>query len=245
MTTSTTSSSSTTIKQNVRAVITSTLSQYFANTLNKEKDIVNIVMAICQKESSFNLSAKGGELNPYTSSIAKDYSNSTPIINLLSGTDYSKQNNIVDGRHAWGLMQSLGLNHLAGCSKKSGKTEIEANRPDLVGQLVFPPGTALKPLLNGSATIGLQILAGLVILEDKWKQNRTTYSSRLASAVGGYLGVGSDLVTGQSNTGYVADIMYGSSYKLANNSNTGGSDNGSNSSTLTIASGSTQYPVGC
>lgn len=240
-------SSSTTTKQDVRAVITNCLSSYFSSTLNTEKDIVNLVMAMCQRESSFNISDVG------PTSTVSDYTNSQPILNILSSGTSAQKANVIDGRRPWGLMQSMGYNHLKGCSLRNGKTQIEISRPDLVSMLVYAPGTDLSSIFNGASTIQYQIMAGLVMLESKWTSvtqksggysygtSTTYYSSKIAASIAAYIGVTGADVNGTTADSYVAGIVGGSYYVAANGSNS----SGTSSSNLNIASGTNLYTVGC
>lgn len=256
------SAGSSTIKQQVRTTITNLLSQYFSSTLNRETDIVNIVMAMVQQESSFNPSTPGPVISTSVSSGARDYWNSQPIQNLLVTGTPTQRSLASEGLRAWGLLQSMGWNHIQGASQKNGKTEIESSRPDLVGQLVFPPGTDLQEKFYGQASMSNQLLAGLVMLESKYKHITQTskgwhygsssqyFNSKLAASIGAYLGLGGyDRATGMTPNQYVANIVYGSKYKLANNSSTAGvSTNTTTVNTnqpVNIASGDNQYPPGC
>lgn len=242
-------------KQTVKTLITNALSQYFGSTLNREQDIVNIVMAMVQQESAFSVVAVGPVISTSVSSGAKDYWTSQPIQNLLATGTPTQRSLASQGLQAWGLLQSMGWNHIKGASKKNGQTEIEQSRPDLAGQLVWAPGTDLSTKLYTTACMPTQILAGLVLLESKYKYvTQTTqgwhygkssqyFSSKLSAAIGAYLGLGGyDRATGMTPSQYVANIVYGRMYQLANNSSTNGV---SGTQTLNIASGNNQYPPGC
>ena len=73
------------IRQKLRSTTNSLLKQYFGQTLNTIPDITNIFMALMLKESHFNVNAQyATALDPYTSSGAADYYNSTVIRNMLT-----------------------------------------------------------------------------------------------------------------------------------------------------------------
>lgn len=249
-------------KQVVRQLLTNNLKTYFAGTLNKQYDIVNICMAIIQLESSFNFKATGPQI-PETSRSARDYLQSSPIATLLPRALGNQLLNIQDGRRAWGLMQCMGWNLVKGASKASGKQLIETSRPDLVGRLCVAPGESLSAKYYGPGNADNQILAGLVVLENKYKLaqpqgssfkiGNVTAPSKIEAALYGYIGLGgTDLVTGLSSPSYVAQVYYGSKYKEANGP--GNTAPGSTQTAqqyagtgpgFTVASGNTQFPPGC
>jgi hypothetical protein len=256
---------SSSVKQICTTTITSLLNQYFANTLNKEKDIVRLVMGMIQAESSFNVNAVGPALNPVTSSGAADYAYSQAIINAVNTGGTIALNNANQGVHALGLMQTMGWNHIKGASKKNGKQLIEIARPDLVSVLCINPGENLFDKFLGQANVSNQILAGLVVLEQKWKAtkqvggqfqigsgpNTFTYPSRMQCAIQGYIGLSStDKGNGSSTSSYVANIYYGSAFNSGNSPGGPGVQNATASSsangpTITSASGDNQHPYGC
>ena len=253
------SATAATLKQEIRSQLTNCISQYFSGTIGRETDIVNVCMGLIQEESSFNINAQGKQLSIYTSSLAKDYFNSAPVQNIATSGTSQQKALVYQGLQAWGLMQSMGLNSIHGASKSAGKTAIEAARPDLASTLVFPAGTDLSQKFNGQATITNQLLAGLVLLESKYKyvtqkgnsfqygKNSEIFNSRLAAAIGAYLGTGSDTQTGITVPQYVANIMYGSKYKLANSTSSSGviTNSPTNTPVITTASGDNQVPPGC
>jgi hypothetical protein len=254
-----------TTKQNVKTIITNLLGQYFSSTLNRESNIANIVMAMVQQESSFNYSNQGPVLSVAPGTAVADYWNSQPIQNILTSGSPIQRSLIAQGLQAWGLMQVMGLNFIKGSSKKNGQTEIQISRPDLASTLCVAPGTDLSDLYSGQATASNQVLAGLVMLESKYKYiNQTSngwhygkssqyFNSKLAAAIGAYIGLGGyDRGTGMTPTQYVANIMYGQKYILANGSSSmGTSPNAANVAStssgqvVNVASGNNQVPPGC
>jgi hypothetical protein len=227
------------LRQKLRSTTTSLLKQYFGQTLNTVPDIVNIFMALMLKESHFNVNAAyATALSPYNSSGAADYYNSTVIKNILTpgnpASSLQKRDNEPEGRTAIGLTQCMGWNIVKGASI-SGKCLVEQFRPDLVGTLCINPGDSVKAKLSGEANISNSILAGLVVLESKYRagyaknggwaiklgsgksSRELQFPSRIYSSVAGYLGYSS---AGDANhttyTGYANDIVGGSFYAAAN-----------------------------
>jgi len=259
------SSTTTTTKQNVKTIITNLLGQYFTSTLNNESNIANIVMAMVQQESSFSYNAIGPVISTSVSSGAKDYWNSQPIQNLLATGTPTQKSLVAQGLQAYGLLQCMGWNFIQGASKKNGQTEIQISRPDIASILCVPPGTDLTTLYQGQATASNQILAGLTILESKYKHISQTssgwhygnssqyFSSKIAASIGAYLGLGGyDRATGMTPNQYVSNILYGKMYVLANGSAAGGVSGNATSVATTssgqvvnIASGNNQVPPGC
>jgi len=227
------------IRQKLRSTTESVLKQYFGQTLNTVTGMSSIFMALMLKESQFNVNAEyATALSPYTSSGAADYYNSTVIQNILTpgNPSYSLQKtyNEPEGRRAVGLTQVMGWNIVKGASK-SGKCLVEQFRPDLIGTLCISPGDSVRAKLAGEANITNSILAGLVVLESKYKAGyaknggwaiklgsgssarELQFPSRIYSAVAGYLGYSS---TGDANnttySGYANEIVGGSFYVAAN-----------------------------
>ena len=246
------------IKQVCRTTITNLLSQYFANTLGKETDIVNLVMAMIQYESHFDVTARGPSLNTLTSSGARDYYNSNAVQNILVKGIFQQKTNLQQGLNAWGLMQTMGWNQVKGASLATGKCLIESARPDLVGILCVNPGESLQTMYSGSSTIQNQILAGLAVLESKYKSVKQsgnqysigpfTYNSKMECSIQGYIGLSlTDKGNGSSTAAYVSSICYGAAYTLANGSSGITAPNGSTKGTgaITVASGDNQHPPGC
>jgi hypothetical protein len=246
------------IKQICSTTISQLLSQYFANTLGKETDIVKLILAQIQYESHFNVNAQGPALSVINSSGARDYMNSSAVQTII-GRGISQQSvNVDQGLRAWGLLQTMGWNQVKGASQKTGKCLIETARPDLVSVLCVNPGESLSVKFNGSATVSNQILAGLVVLESKYKAvkqsgnqfsiGQFTYNSRMEATFQAYIGLATtDRGNGSLTSTYVASIYYGDAFNKANGS--GGvvvSNPGSTSTgAITIASGDNQHPPGC
>lgn len=262
-TTSSQSSASTGFKQALRQVISETINSYFSGTLGQEPDIVNIVMALCYRESSFRPNQPGPVLPLADSSIARDYWNSPVIVAARQNATPQQLANINEGLRAWGVMQVGGWNVVRGASKAGGgKTEIEKARPDLAGQLMVGPGESIRAKYDGETNLRTQVQAGLVMLESKWKQvkgsgiswkiGNFTFNSRISGAVAAYLGLGArDVVTGLTPQAYANSIVYGQAYQIANN---GASPTGYQSASnapagsgpaVTAASGNNQVPAGC
>jgi hypothetical protein len=251
----------TSIKQICSTTLSNLLNQFFANTLGKETDIVKLLMAQIQHESHFNVNAQGPALKPINSSGARDYINASAVQSVLGKGIGQQSINVDQGLRAWGVMQSMGWNHVKGGSQKLGKCVIEIARPDLVSRLCVNPGESLSAKFNGQNTVEDQILAGLVILEQKYKLvkqagnkftiGQFTYDSRMQATFRGYIGLASnDKGNGSSAEAYVAAVYYGSSFTSANgpggvavaNKDANGAAAGP---TITVASGDNQHPPGC
>jgi hypothetical protein len=259
MSTAAATAASTSYKQTLRSLISSNLSQYFSSTLAQEADMANIFMALIYTESSFNSSAIGPQLSPSTSSIAKDYWSSTPIQNILSTGTAQQRANAAQGLSALGLCQVMGLYFVRGSSKASGKQTLEASSNPAAQTLLVNPGDNIEALILGDANISKQILAGLIILESKYKIVKGSgnsfsignigFTSKISAAVAGYLGVGKADANGTTPQQYAYNIVRGPKYQIANNGSSGyvASANGATGSSpiITVASGGTQVPVGC
>lgn len=248
------------IKQICSTTISQLLSQYFANTLGKETDIVKLIMGLIQTESSFNMNATGPALSTVASSGARDYINSSAIQAVTAKNNAQQYDNVNQGLHALGLMQTMGWNHVKGASA-SGKQLIEQARPDLVSVLCVNPGESLYAKFLGQANVSNQILAGLAVLEQKYKAvkqsgnsftiGQFTYPSKMQCALQGYIGLSTtDKGNGSSTAAYVASIYYGANYTKANGP--GGvmiagksAQDAAGGPNITVASGDNQHPPGC
>lgn len=252
-------------KQSLRQILDNLINAYFSSTLGREPDIVNIVMSLIFLESSFKPEAVGKPIPLSKSYVARDYANSSPILSLRPSASQAQLSNIDEGLRAWGLMQCMGWNVVRGASKAAGRQEIERNRPDLAGRLTVAPGESIRAKYYGHANIENQLLAGLVILESKYKAVRTTptgfaigsltFASKMPAAIAAYLGLGArDVVTGITPQQYANSICYGRSYQIANNgaSPTGYTPRSNPSAVqvaqgpvITVASNNTKNTVGC
>lgn len=206
------------------------LPTYFGSTLDRETDVVNIVAALIHLESRFNVNAVG-KINPVTNknSAAYKYISSSCIQDVLTTGNPTQVANVSQGLQAIGLMQVVGWNFVRGASQ-TGKCEIERLRPDLVGQLVLAPGSDLITPYIGEANMDKALLAGLVILEGKYKAAQSNregfffkadpysrvFSSRIVAAVAAYLGLGRADINNTTPEQYAQSIVGGSSYQLAN-----------------------------
>lgn len=226
-----TASRNETRRQQIRTLISSHLGS-FKSTLGTEPDIVNIVLSLCFYESSFNPSAAGPAIPLTKSSLAKDYWNSTPVQAILSNSTAAQKDNLKWGLRGLGLMQCMGLNLVKGASKK-GPQYIEklastSSAGSLLKAFIINAGDDPRQLIWGEANMGNNILVGMAILEDKWKNCKKTtagwnpgngviYGSRIAAAVSAYLGLGEkDSATGVTPQAYSSSIVFGSAYKTAN-----------------------------
>lgn len=268
MTTATSSqpTSSVSFKQSLRQIITNSISTYFSATLGREADIVNIVMSLIYLESSFRVTAIGKSIPIAVSSSARDYWNSSAVSCARATASAQQLANLQEGLQAWGLMQCMGWNLVRGGSIAGrGKQVIEAVRPDLAARLCVNPGESIRAKYYGEAGLENQILAGLVILESKYKAVKgsgtnftigvLSFSAKMPAAVAAYLGLGTkDVVTGITPQQYSNSICYGKAYQTANNGSApAGNQAAANPSAqetksgpvITAASGNNQAPKGC
>lgn len=224
------------LRQRIRAAVASNIEQYFSGTLGTEPNVVNYVMGLIQFESGSRPGARG----PYVSEVptakqrqgssgARQYMSSTSVSNIVKSGDADQKRNIQSGKIAQGLMQVMGWNIVKGGSA-SGKCLIEeTGRAELVDRLCIAAGDSIEAKILGDDNIDNNILAGLAVLETKYKACRLRkqgwsaggayFSTKLSCAVGAYLGIGGkDLVTGVTADSYVASIMGGDAYRRANGS---------------------------
>ena len=230
-------------KQKVRGVVSSLIEQHFRGTLGSEPNIVDYVMGLIQAESSFRPSALGLTVSEMAttkqkqgSSRARQYMDSDPVEKILATGDPAQRKNIQSGKVAQGLMQVMGWNIVRGGSSRAKRCEIEeTRRPDLAQSICVNAGDSIEAKLLGEANIQNNIMAGLLILETKyltcrrksggWSAGGAVFQSRLAAAVGAYLGVGGvDLRTNLTAEQYVERILGGESFRIANGRQAGGGD---------------------
>lgn len=244
-------------KQDIRQRLTTLIKTSFASTLGQENNIVSIVMALIQRESAFKTDANHMFCNTSSSSGARDYWNSNAVKLKAATADTTTYNNLQQGLRAWGIMGSMGWNSVRGGSG-SGKCPFEQYRPELTGPILVNPGDSISAVLDGPNNVGNQLLAGLVMLEAKYKfvapglVSSGKWPDRMTASIAAYLGLGPvDTRTGITPAQYAASIMYGPTYQAANGVNgvalasytPAQVSNGP--VTTTTASGQTQYTVGC
>lgn len=255
----------TSIQNKVVDIFKKHIQTYFASTLGLETDIINILKALVLLESSYNPDALFIKA-AYTVSpnqAGYDYLNSSAAISILQTGNTTQKAYLAQGIDAIGPMQVLGLNIIKGGSLKTGKCEVERLRPDLISTLVVNPGETPYNILLGISNLDKSLLAGLVMLEGKYKavvqfpdgfgfnsdKNKLRFKTKISAAVGAYLGtIGADK-NGVTAEKYAATITNGSYYIAANKgtgipigsskisvaSNAGPSTNGSNQSKISSA----------
>jgi hypothetical protein len=207
-------------KQDIRARVTDLIKTNFASSLGQAPDIVNIFMALIQRESAFNVkNARGpnygwshlSRISKY-SAVSKAYDSGTAV----------QRSNIINSAAAYGLCQVTGYYCLKGCGP-SGKSELERLRPDLAGPLTVSPGEDISSKLLGEDNSDNQLLAGLIVLEGKYLEmapklvSQGKYSNRLTAAISAYLGLGKSDSLGTTPEAYANSIIRGSAYQIANN----------------------------
>ena len=152
------------------------------------------------------------------SSIKNKYNSGTQL--ERSNLKYSNGN--------LGLTQVTGWYVIDGAGP-SGKSEMSRMRPDLAPGLIVAPGVDVKTILMGSTE--KQILAGLIVLEDKYKSSvaaswvrKGIFKNKLEAAVGRYMGeLDSVDKNKMSPRTYVQKIFYSKNYQMANGSIPAGS----------------------
>lgn len=117
-------------------------------------------------------------------------------------------------------MQVVGWNFVRGASS-TGQCEIERLRPDLASILVLNPGVDLIAAYIGEANLNKALLAGLVVLEGKYKAAQANgegfslngdpykriFTSKIAAAVAAYLGLGKSDALGTTPETYARSIV--------------------------------------
>lgn len=217
-------------RSKIRDIISKLVELHFSATLGREPDIVNLVNAIICKETRFNSTRLG---NPVVSDVrgsgGRIYMTSSAIITKLETATSDEKDYINQGLVGVGIMQVMGWNFIRGGSL-TGKCEIERLRPDLASQLVVDPGTDLRPLILGEANLEKAILAGLIILEGKYKAvyatpegfsvrgdpYKRTFFSKMSGAVAAYLGLGKADRNNTTPEAYASEIVGGKFYVMAN-----------------------------
>lgn len=216
----------------IKDIVAKHVETYFSATLGREPDIVNIVNALVLLESGgkYNVNAVGRPLDSnIRGSMARNYMTSSTIVAKLETATNDEKDRINQGLTALGLMQVMGWNFIQGASL-TGRCEIERLRPDLAPQLVVTPATDLWPLILGEGNMEKAILAGLIMLEGKyravyatpagWSVKGDSYNrnffSKISGAVAAYLGLGRADANNTTPEFYSSQIVGGSFYVKAN-----------------------------
>ncbi len=244
-----------TSKQIIEAEVKRLIKTHFSATLGTINNISNLVLACIYKESSFNPAARSVI---HGDKQVKRFSKYSAIAAKLSSKDTTEEEraNMRNSVRGYGLMQATGWYIIKGAGP-GGQNELSRMRSDLAGPLLVEPGIDVGTIL-GPTNIVNQLLAGLIILEDKYKTagskvaNPPTrdkpYTSRISATFGGFLGHKGVDANGTNGVGYAASIVQGDSYKIAN---VGFSNPGTNKGTLaagpvrTVASGTNPGTIGC
>lgn len=219
----------------VKDILKTQLTQHFSATLLREPDIVNIVSALIFYESGYDANAIGGQVSYLPGTGGADYMNSSAITAKFSDPSNSsiQVTNLFQGLRAFGLMQVMGWNIIRGGSPV-GKSEIERLRPDLAAPLLINPGDSVVNKMLGEANLETAILAGLIVLEGKYRAvksvvsssgtyftfssdpNARKFVSKIQAAVSAYLGLGKKDKNGTTPEAYASSILGGSAYAKAN-----------------------------
>lgn len=213
--------SSPTSKQVVRSKVTDLLTTKFQTSLGKEPDIVNLVMSLIQRESAFNADARGPHYG--SAAVNKLLTYSAIKTKWDQGTE-SERANIRASAAAFGLTQVTGFYAIKGAGP-SGTGELMRLRPDLAGPLMVDPGEDVRNVLLGDSNLDNQILAGLIVLEGKYKSGYVSklvssgvFNNKMTAAIASYLGaVGKADGLGTTPEAYANSIIRGANYQIANN----------------------------
>jgi hypothetical protein len=240
--------------QIIEAEVKSLIKQHFSSTLGTINDISNLVLACIYKESTFNPAANSGlhseghfnRFKKYPSISAKYAANAT--------TEQEKAN-MRRSVAGFGLMQATGWYLIKGAGP-GGKNELSRMRADLAEPLLVEPGVDINTKL-GPDQVRNQLLAGLIILEDKFRVSGSRvanpptkdkpYTSKVTATFAGFLGRGFDK-NGTNPQAYAQSIIQGDAYASATS---GFSKPAANKGTLaagptqTLASGTNPGTVGC
>jgi len=219
----------------IKDLLKSQITQHFSATLLREPDIVNIVNALIFRESGFNANALGNSVGYYPRTGGAAYFNSSAVNSKFQSPDSTPmpRDNIFQGLRAMGLMQVMGWYFVRG-GNPTGKSEMEQLRPDLAPSLMVNPGDSIVDKILGEANMDKAILAGLIILEGKYRYVKTVSSgsgiyftvpgdpysrkfvSKMQAAISAYLGLGKMDMNGTTPESYSASILGGSAYAKAN-----------------------------
>lgn len=248
-----------TLRQGLRERVAAIIKGHFPNTLAKLSPaglphVVNLVMALIYKESGFNPEIPGPQYNIHAKGTeAYRYANSSVIKPLLQTTGIQRLN-AEDAARAFGLMQVNGYYAIKGTFE--GKGELMRMRPDIAGPLMINPGDSVRAKLLGYGNMDNQILAGLIVLEEKMRiagklAGNSPNSSKLALTFAGYLGFGKKDQLGTTPEAYAKSILEGDAYAKANGTDpiyvaqTPSTKEASQGPVKTAASGKTLSVAGC
>jgi hypothetical protein len=244
----------------IRDIVKSLVGSHFSSTLGRETDVVNIINALVLQESSFNVNSIGAANSTSKGTAGYSYKTSSAIAAKYTSGNSTERANLDKGVRAVGLMQVVGWNLIKG-GAPNGVCELERIRPDLSSTLVVNPGEDIYTAILGEPNMSKAILAGLIVLEGKYKATfangsgfsvkgdpaKRTFSSRISGAVAAYLGLGKSDVNGTTPESYSDSIVGGKVYAEAN----GGNPIKISDSKIVIASsngpstnGSNQSPIG-
>lgn len=218
--------------ESIKDRLKSLIPTYFGSTLDRETDIVNIVSGLIYRESRFNVNSVGPIVSTNRGSSGYSYLSSPAIQSKLISGNPTEQANINQGVRAIGLMQVMGWNMVRG-GAQTGICEIQRLRPDLASSLLVNPGEDIFTQFLGEANIDKALLAGLIILEGKYKAtlpNGSTFYvkgdpysrifiSKMQGAVAAYLGLGKSDNLGTTPFEYAQSIIGGDAYIAANGKN--------------------------
>lgn len=216
----------------IKDTIPKLLDAHFGATLGREYDCTNIFTALVHYESKFDVNAMS-RTNPTNRGTAGyGFLSSSAIQKILISGSALEKDNVYKCLRAIGLTQVLGFYFMKG-SSQTGVCELERLRPDLASTLTVAPGADPTVGILGEANISKSLLAGLIILEGKYKtvsssggyftvrgdRYKRLFPSKISASVAAYLGLGKADINGTTPENYVSSIVGGRSYVLANGKN--------------------------
>jgi hypothetical protein len=208
-------------------------------------------MALIYKESTFRPNVPGVAYDIFKKGTeAHRYANSSAIKPILS-VPGTPRDNVVKAARAVGLMQVNGYYIIRNTFEGPG--ELFRMRPDIAGPLMVNPGEDVYSKLLGEENVDNQLLAGLIVLEDKYRAapslvRKGKYSDTMLATFGGYLGNGASDQLGTTPEDYAKSIVLGTAYSKANGSApiyASSNVEKPNGPTRTAASGSSLVTTGC
>lgn len=208
--------------------IVSHLKNSFNSTLNTVPNMKEIFLALIYHESSYNHNATSRPNPTSRGTAGYTYTTASAIAAKLSGGTAVEIANITKGLCALGLAQVLGMYFVKG-GNPDGSAELQRLRPDVAGPLIVQPGDDITAKVLGQSNASNAVLAGLIILESKYKAVKQygasfgivptqLFSTKIGAAVGGYLGLGKADIYGTTPAAYSNSIVGGDTYRIANGS---------------------------
>ena len=236
----------------INTAIMELLNGYFPNTLLKVPDILRILRSQYYAESSLNYinSISSRDYGPDALKTLQSY----PAVSVVFNTGSKEQQaNIIKANSAYGIGQVSGPYIITGASP-NGKGELYGMNPSLASTLMINPGDDVTSVLWGESNLHNQILASLIVLDFKYRTlsdrlvSTGQFNSKIAAALGAYLGLGVADSNGTNARQYAANILTGDAFNKANNPFSYAAELSTNNPggpPKTAASGNNQCMLGC